>query len=214
MKSLSWNYIEDYSTDPLVMRIELWLFFIASIVIANIYYDGKLFQKALIYKKYIQMGGVIVFFLVLYYLFKKTPHHAKKMIYDCNSYLKYAPVDNKTKSFLEPMLQMSNLYNDDERNSQTNNAFSAAYMADTGANTNINMNTKYKRNVSETKKKLVSSNQGWKCGSCKNALTAFYEVDHILPLYKGGTNDVSNLVSLCRECHAKKTAMDRMKDEI
>ena len=197
------------------MRIELWLFFIASLVIANIYYDGKLFRMAFTYKKYIQIACVILFFFVLYYIFKKAPQHATKMIYDCNSYLKYAPVDSKTKSFLGPMLQMSNLYRDGGDGGST--MFGGGGSATTNSNlpsqaTALN-SIKYKRNVSETKKKLVSSNQGWKCGNCKNALTAFYEVDHILPLYKGGTNEVDNLVSLCRECHAKKTAMDRIKDE-
>ena len=199
------------------MRLELWLLLIAGIIIANIYYDGKLFRMAFIYKKYVQIAAVVIFFFVLYFLFKKTPHHAKNMIYNCNSYLKYVPVDNKTKSFLEPMLQMSNMYHEgaggNEGGSTTvDSTSSPTLMYGSGnGNGNGNGNLKHKRNVSETKKKLVSSNQGWKCGKCKNALTAFYEVDHIIPLYRGGTNEINNLVSLCRECHAAKTAMDRLE---
>lgn len=34
------------------------------------------------------------------------------------------------------------------------------------------------------------------------------ELDHIVPLFKGGTNDESNLQGLCVECHRKKTAAD------
>ena len=30
-----------------------------------------------------------------------------------------------------------------------------------------------------------------------------YEVDHIRPVSRGGTNDFSNLRALCRECHGK-----------
>ena len=40
---------------------------------------------------------------------------------------------------------------------------------------------------------MVASNQEWKCGKCNNILDASYEVDHITPLYKGGSNDESNL---------------------
>ena len=67
-----------------------------------------------------------------------------------------------------------------------------------------------KRSVSETKKKYVASQQGWKCGDCKTQLNAWFEVDHIKRLEHGGTNEISNLVALCRDCHGKKTAMENM----
>ena len=43
-------------------------------------------------------------------------------------------------------------------------------------------------------------------------LDCAYEVDHILALYKGGSNEIDNLMALCRNCHGKKTAKDRLKD--
>jgi 5-methylcytosine-specific restriction endonuclease McrA len=67
-----------------------------------------------------------------------------------------------------------------------------------------------KRSVSETKKKYVASNQNWKCGSCAKQLNAWFEVDHRIRLDQGGSNDVTNLVALCRECHGGKTAMENM----
>ena len=67
-----------------------------------------------------------------------------------------------------------------------------------------------KRSVSETKKKYVASIQKWKCGHCKKLLDASYEVDHILALYKGGTNELDNLVALCRNCHGMKTMKERL----
>ena len=67
-----------------------------------------------------------------------------------------------------------------------------------------------KRSVSETKKKYVASQQGWKCGDCKTQLNAWFEVDHIKRLEHGGTNEITNLVALCRDCHGKKTAMENM----
>ena len=67
-----------------------------------------------------------------------------------------------------------------------------------------------KRSVSETKKKFVAASQGWKCRSCNNMLPAWFEVDHTTRLDQGGTNNVDNLVALCRECHGKKTAMENL----
>ena len=40
---------------------------------------------------------------------------------------------------------------------------------------------------------------------CKLVLTPYFEIDHIVGLQFGGTDDESNLMALCRECHAKKS---------
>ena len=39
-------------------------------------------------------------------------------------------------------------------------------------------------------------------------LPAWFEVDHVVRLADGGTNDVDNLVAYCRSCHGKKTMME------
>jgi len=70
--------------------------------------------------------------------------------------------------------------------------------------------TKEKRNVSGLMKKKVAASQTWKCGACATTLDETYEVDHKLALYKGGTNDESNLVALCPNCHRKKTVEERL----
>jgi hypothetical protein len=69
-------------------------------------------------------------------------------------------------------------------------------------------NNATKRSVSETKKKFVAAQQSWKCSHCDRQLPAWYEVDHIVRLEHGGSNNVDNLVALCRDCHGKKTAME------
>lgn len=63
----------------------------------------------------------------------------------------------------------------------------------------------HKRNVSSLTKKMVASNQEWKCGSCNQTLDYTYEIDHHIPLFKGGSNELNNLIALCRNCHGKKT---------
>ncbi len=65
-----------------------------------------------------------------------------------------------------------------------------------------------KRNVSSLTKKIVASNQSWKCGICNDVMDYAYEVDHHIPLFKGGSNEVSNLIALCRNCHGKKTILE------
>jgi 5-methylcytosine-specific restriction endonuclease McrA len=67
-----------------------------------------------------------------------------------------------------------------------------------------------KRSVSETKKKYVAARQNWTCAECGTMLTAWFEVDHVKRLEHGGSNDATNLVALCRECHGKKTALENM----
>ena len=89
-----------------------------------------------------------------------------------------------------------------------NNYFSSSKF---NQNSNISKNTtKVKRNVTNGQKKYVASTQKWKCGHCKKLLDASYEVDHILALYKGGTNELDNLVALCRNCHGIKTMKERL----
>jgi len=48
------------------------------------------------------------------------------------------------------------------------------------------------------------------CQMCKRKgyIRAAEEVDHIIPLFKGGTDDMNNLQSLCKECHQAKTRAD------
>ena len=40
-------------------------------------------------------------------------------------------------------------------------------------------------------------------------LSAATEVDHIEPLHRGGSDELSNLQPLCHDCHATKSAGER-----
>jgi predicted HNH restriction endonuclease len=82
-------------------------------------------------------------------------------------------------------------------------------------NTNLNGNIPImavyqKRNVTPLTKKIIASNQKWICAMCNNTMDYTYEIDHIMPLFKGGTNDMSNLMALCRNCHGKKTILEKI----
>ncbi len=69
---------------------------------------------------------------------------------------------------------------------------------------------KQKRKVTDSTKKLVASNQQWRCAICHCILDETYEVDHIIPLYKNGSNEIDNLMALDPICHRKKTNADRL----
>ena len=58
-------------------------------------------------------------------------------------------------------------------------------------------------------KKRVAANQKWRCASCKRLLDETYELDHVKPLFRGGTNLESNLQALCKRCHAMKSALEQ-----
>ena len=72
-----------------------------------------------------------------------------------------------------------------------------------------------KRHVTAGTKKLVAGKQRYMCAAsvpgyvCPLSGTPFdeagYEVDHILPLSDGGTNEASNLQALCLMCHRVKS---------
>lgn len=46
--------------------------------------------------------------------------------------------------------------------------------------------------------------QRWKCAVCRASLKAGYDLDHIMPLARGGTNESSNLQLLCVPCNRRK----------
>ncbi len=73
--------------------------------------------------------------------------------------------------------------------------------------------TNFKRNVNGAKKRIVAASQKWRCQDCSNLLSACYQVDHIIRLDRGGTNDISNLQALCAECHGLKTMWEMAEVE-
>lgn len=48
----------------------------------------------------------------------------------------------------------------------------------------------------------------WMCKLCSHSLKSTSQVDHIVPLFDGGSNDMTNLEILCVDCHSKKTQME------
>ena len=205
------------------MRFEIILFIVVACIIANIYTDGRFIKKMLSYKKYYQMGGIVVGAFVLLWLIRKNPLRANQIISTTNEYIKYMPIDSGTASLLSPILDFTSKHSFSDtstsnaifdRGGDIDNPIIPVQMTQRHRITQSggkNMGTKAtKRSVSETKKKFVASRQNWKCGHCDKQLTAWFEVDHKMRLEYGGSNHIDNLVALCRECHGEKTTMENL----
>lgn len=55
------------------------------------------------------------------------------------------------------------------------------------------------------KRKRIADRQGNLCGICNHELSSVYQIDHITGKQFGGTNEETNLMALCCECHANKS---------
>ena len=64
------------------------------------------------------------------------------------------------------------------------------------------------RNVSSTTKEIVANRQHNRCAACRQFLETTRQIDHIDPLWHGGSNNISNLQALCPNCHARKTRIE------
>ena len=206
------------------MRFEIIIFIIAAFLMANIYTDGKYWKTLVSWKKYYQMAGIAFGAFILYWLFRKNPAHAHRLISYSNEYLKYLPVDKNTTSMLTPVLDFTSRYSSPQMSGgshwtpEVSNTHPIITMPPMGggrqsyAEERIRASGKTgtKRSVSETKKKFVAAKQNWRCGHCQKQLPAWFEVDHIIRLEHNGSNHVDNLVALCRDCHGEKTAIENL----
>jgi 5-methylcytosine-specific restriction endonuclease McrA len=54
-------------------------------------------------------------------------------------------------------------------------------------------------------RKYVFQRDKYQCQSCgKTSAETELNIDHIIPLASGGSNDISNLQTLCRNCNQQK----------
>ena len=54
-------------------------------------------------------------------------------------------------------------------------------------------------------KKRIAASSKWTCGLCFLVLPSNFEIDHKVPLWKGGLDEYTNMWALCPSCHSVKT---------
>jgi len=194
------------------MKLELFVFGITAFLVFNTYYDGKYLKVFHSWQKEIKMSTFAFVGLSLYIFLKKNPGQSHTMLSHANDIIRYMPISRSSADMLSPFLDFANkksMFQEEGAGEAPNLGQNGRREAQMGARImSSGRNNATKRSVSETKKKFVAAQQSWKCGHCDRQLPAWYEVDHIVRLEHGGSNNVDNLVALCRDCHGKKTAME------
>jgi hypothetical protein len=188
------------------MKLELLIFAVTGFLITNTYCDGKYTRMLTIGKKYIKMIMFAFVGFSIYLLLKKNPDQSRSILSHANTLIKYMPIDKDTTDLISPLFDFTRISND-INNFSTNSNHIPSSQQTPQMKRMMGSGKTSKRCVSETKKKYVASQQNWKCAKCQNQLTATFEVDHKIDLQLGGSNHVSNLTALCRECHGNKTMM-------
>ena len=173
------------------MNINLIILLITGGLLYNTYHDNFFVKNFNVHKKYYKMIGIVVIGLGFYSMSGKGPLNNLDTLTAVNNFVSVIPMDKNAKDIFKPLGFADPMSRSIQR------------IQNSGKNSN-------KRSVSEVKKKLIASNQGWKCGKCQQQLSAWFEVDHTQRLDRGGTNDISNLVALCRNCHGEKTFMENI----
>jgi hypothetical protein len=214
-----------------MIKTEYIVFIITAILIANTYYDGQMIKLFQSNQKWIKMATFGFIGLSLFMFLRRNPENSRQLLYHANDIIKYMPISKGTADMITPFFDMTGRTPPNVGGAMGGGATSSgAIMSTVGINTarpiaqapfmaggssisaaerrvlNSGKGSS-KRSVSETKKKYVAAQQGWKCGDCQRQLPAWFEVDHVIALEHGGSNHVDNLVALCRDCHGKKTAM-------
>ena len=215
-----------------MVKAEYIVFIVAAFLIVNTYYDGHLMKMFQSNQKWMKMAMFAFAGLSLFLFLRRNPENSRQLMYHANDIIKYMPISKGTADMITPFFDMTRVSppNDDgamggasggAMGGASGGAMSSAMGAPSSHGggggggggspaerriLNSGKNSS-KRSVSETKKKYVAAQQGWKCGDCQRQLPAWFEVDHVIALEHGGSNHVDNLVALCRDCHGKKTAM-------
>ena len=196
------------------MKQELIFLGITGFIALNVYYDGKYTKMIMGWKKHFKIISVCGFFLIMYLFMKKHPNDYVSLLTNVNGMIKYLPIDKQSADMITPLLHATTGQAVHYATPQFKRMMNSGYQTpthDTLGMQQVKQGARmHNRSVSPVKKKYIASLQQWCCASCKSQLDAWFEVDHKIRLDQGGSNHVSNLEALCRNCHGKKTGMESL----
>lgn len=66
------------------------------------------------------------------------------------------------------------------------------------------------RHYADEIKALLKMQRG-KCAYCRRDITTNYHADHVIPLARGGSNDIENIQLLCPDCNLRKSDKDPIR---
>lgn len=189
---------------------------ITGVCMYNLYTDGACWKYVMHHKKYLHMAFYAVLGLGFYAMWKRRPEESRRALHYAHGMARFLPVDRQTLRMVDPVFDWTNPtpppapapspYTYSPLHSAP---LPSLYGERAAAKQGGGRGTR-KRSVSETKKKYVAANQHWKCGHCQHQLDHTFEIDHRIRLEYGGSNEVENLIALCRNCHGIKTASENM----
>jgi 5-methylcytosine-specific restriction endonuclease McrA len=67
--------------------------------------------------------------------------------------------------------------------------------------------------LTPAQKQRLAAEQKYLCRECDILLPSTWQVDHVIPLHLGGTNEWQNLQILCPLCHANKSQLEAIERE-
>jgi 5-methylcytosine-specific restriction endonuclease McrA len=70
-----------------------------------------------------------------------------------------------------------------------------------------------RRKITPFLRSKIKESQNHACNICSLPLSEYFQIDHMIALQYGGTDDEQNLQALCCECHAKKSIIENKKRE-
>ena len=193
------------------MKLELVILGITAFLVVNTYYDGKYTKLFQVNKKYLKIAIFAFVGFSLFLLARYKPDQSKGLLKHANDLIRYMPIDKNTADMLTPIFDLTKhgsslIGKEHNPTGQDASRIPRGHMKrmlNSGTGTT-------KRSVSETKKKYVAAEQDWKCARCQEQLKATFEIDHKRDLRYGGTNHISNLEALCRNCHGNKTMLSNL----
>jgi len=190
------------------MKFEVLVVIVIGAFIYDAYYcGGKYLRWIQSLRRYYKTAMYVAGAIFLYVIIKSGDRRAHDVMFHGFNFLRTLPLERSYVNGLSPVFDMTG---------DTDNGFMSE-VNDSGVS-RINPlfpahvpRRSTKRSVSEAKKRYVAASQNWQCANCQQILNHTFEVDHITRLEFGGSNDVSNLSALCRNCHGIKTARENIE---